>query len=359
MTATQAENAAGCSASTLAWVAKLDCADAAVDATVALTPSDPPTTALTQPLWPGGRLRLLTKVRLDTVPLVLFTHVAFGMYINTGSCNHSKRYVNGLVNSLLPPMHTALVARIEGVKPTIHAVHDPFVDTQASAESSLPNSAFVVIYAEPSSPPRLVLHVLDASPERLELLAAAAAGSESFTPDSEPIAGAATDSEPFVEDCGLRDELAFVEHLARLSSAEQQDRIQRTLSAETTMMSGATALSRTYSAPRAHTNKRMTLSDIEQFAAGDSTATKPIPQAAQEAPSELTEEANKKLAKQLIIAALKERGITRDHADFAALWGQIYRSLKFALRSKISCLTYSVRDLRAEVDKHTKFYCTD
>ncbi|KAJ2149666.1 hypothetical protein GGH16_006589 [Coemansia sp. RSA 560] len=124
-------------------------------------------------------------------------------------------------------------------------------------------------------------------------------------------------------------------------------------------MSGATALSRTYSAPRAHTNKRMTLSDIEQFAAGDSTATKPIPQAAQEAPSELTEEANKKLAKQLIIAALKERGITRDHADFAALWGQIYRSLKFALRSKISCLTYSVRDLRAEVDKHTKFYCTD
>ncbi|KAJ2823832.1 hypothetical protein IWW50_003613 [Coemansia erecta] len=350
MSTAHAENVAdrGASKLALAWVGKVDCPDDNVDATAALAPDESSVGSLVQPLWPGGRLRLLTSVLLDSVPVVLFTSVAFGLYINAGPTEHSKKYVNGLVNSLMPPMQNAVLARIEGSEPALAAAHDPFVDARDSTPTSgLPTSPFVIIYAEPSTPPRLALHLLDTSVERLESLALAATGSESCA------------EQP--EECELRSEYAFIEHMAKRSSAEQQDRMQRTLSAESTMLSGNATLSRTFSAPRTRPNKRMTLSDIEHFAAG-STGNKPEatePVTAHDEPSEQIEQANKKLAKQLIIASLKKHGVTRDHKDFAALWGQIYRSLKFALRSKISCLTYSIKDLRGEVEKHTKFYCAD
>ncbi|KAJ2072801.1 hypothetical protein GGH13_002434, partial [Coemansia sp. S155-1] len=64
------------------------------------------------------------------------------------------------------------------------------------------------------------------------------------------------------------------------------------------------------------------------------------------------------IAKQLIISSLKERGVGRDHPDFAALWGQIYHSLKFALRDKIDRRLFPPRELKQESDKHANFYCT-
>ncbi|KAJ1846872.1 hypothetical protein LPJ70_001820, partial [Coemansia sp. RSA 2708] len=236
----------------LAWVGKIDCPDAAVAATAALMPV---ADTLPLPLWPNGRLRLLTAVRLDSVPAVLFTPVAFDLFINTRQCEYSKRYVNGLVNALLPPMHTALLARIEGVEPAAD-VRDPFVESASTSLPQLPTSPFVAIYAEPTEPPRLALHMLDTSAPRLEALSLAIAATSG---------DASADTE-------LRAEHAFIAHLARLSSAEQQDRIQRTLSAESSIMFSSASLLRTSSAPRSHTNKRMTLSDIELFAAGDSSA---------------------------------------------------------------------------------------
>ncbi|KAJ2161402.1 hypothetical protein GGF46_001497 [Coemansia sp. RSA 552] len=344
----------------LAWVANVACPDAAVDATAALAPVDATATVPAQPLWPGGRLRLLAQLQLGSVPPVLFSATAFNLFINTDGCDHSRRYINGLVHMLVSSRQAAVLARIEGVEQMPPEVSDPFADTLSSDNTEqppLPASPFVLIYAEPVPSPRLILHMLDTSQGRLELLAMAAREQAARTEDS---AGAVADPPKGA----LRDEHAFIRRLAEQCSAAQKERIQRSMSAGSMVLGSGSSQRRSSSSTRARNNKRMTLRDIEHFAAGSGSGPArqqqqpPPQQQATDEPSEETELANKKLAKQLIIASLKERGISRDHADFAALWSQIYRSLKFALRSKLPRLVYSARDLRAEVEKHACFYCS-
>ncbi|KAJ2799174.1 hypothetical protein H4R21_003645 [Coemansia helicoidea] len=335
----------------LAWAAKLDAPGVAIDATAALLPlPDSPqhaaaAAATALPPWPGSRLRLLTLVQLDSVPPALFAAAAFELRINAGD-DDSRRYANGLVARLLRPQAAAL-ARIEGAGPPLPA-NDPFVDPPAAECSSLrlPTRPLAVVYAEHAPSTRLVLHFLDSRPAWLESLAAAA-----------------QDAPPSDGDCarapdGLACEHAFVAHLALQSQAERQARMARTLSAENMVIGGATPLGRKTSST-SRGIKKMTLSEIEDFAGGPSgTASDRATSRTLDAPSPEVEQANKKLAKQLVIASLKERGIGRDHHDFAALWGQIYRSLKFALRATLPCRPYAVRELRAEVEKHARFYCT-
>ncbi|KAJ2711174.1 hypothetical protein H4R19_003375 [Coemansia spiralis] len=322
----------------LAWVAKLAVPGAAIDATAALVPLDGPPLAAAPSLWPGGRLHLLTLVRLDTVPPALFAPAAFGLHINAGD-DDSRRYVNGLVARLLQPQAAAL-AQIEDARPP-PPEHNPFADPPAAecAPQRFPERPLAVVYAQHTPSAHLVLHFLDSRPAWLESLAAAA--QEAPTKDSS--------RKPAVD--GLACEHAFVAHLALQSQAERQARMARTLSAENMVIAGAAPLERkSSSTPRGI--KKMTLSDIEDFASDRA------PAKVANTPSPESEEANKKLAKQLVIASLKERGIGRDHRDFAALWGQIYRSLKFALRATLPCRPYTVRELRAEVEKHARFYCT-
>ncbi|KAJ1734651.1 hypothetical protein LPJ61_000956 [Coemansia biformis] len=333
----------------LAWVAKVDAPGAAIDATAALLPLDgsPCSAAVAQPLWPGGRLRLLTLVQLDSVPPALFAPMAFALRINAGD-DCSRKYVNGLVGRLLQSRAAAL-ARIEGAEPPADA-RNPFVvpPTTARSQMRLPEQPIAVIYAEHHPAARLVLHLLDSRPEWLGSLAAAAA---------------AVDAQPEGQsslrvDSGLACEHAFVAHLAQQSQAERQAQMERTLSAENMVVGGGggAAPAQRKTSGTARGKKKMTLSDIEDFAGG--AASTKVPEVTPEMPSTETEQTNKKLAKQLVIASLKERGIARDHRDFAALWGQIYRSLKFALRAKLPCHVYTVRELRAEVEKHARFYCS-
>ncbi|KAJ2809096.1 hypothetical protein H4R20_000400 [Coemansia guatemalensis] len=356
------ENADKRSRPHLVWVGTIVCPDEAVNATAALAlPSTGtfPKVMPAQPLWPGGRLRLLTSVQLTTVPPVFYTSTVFDLHINTGSCDYSRRFVNGLVDMLLPPQDTAIFARVVDAQPAQTTMEDPFIERPPSRDSSpnIPINPFVLVYAVAKPETHLVLHMLDTSSERLSALAAAVG------------AGATVEKNPKAEErtqigLMLSEEHEFIQRLTQQTSARHKAQVERTLSAEG-MGIGSTSgsLRRTSSIARPRGNKRMTLSDIELLGAdpsGKATggSQQPAEAAAAAAPSAEVEQANKKLAKQLIISSLKERGIARDHAEFAALWSQIYRSLKFALRTKLPCHAYSVRDLRAEVEKHAKFYCS-
>ncbi|KAJ2078665.1 hypothetical protein H4R24_004320 [Coemansia sp. RSA 988] len=345
----------------LVWVATIICPDEAVNATVALAlPStgSSPVTIPAHPLWPGGRLRLLTSVQMATVPPVFYTATTFNLHINTGTCDYSRRFVNGLVNMLLPPpQDTAIFAKIVDVQPAQTAMDDPFIEQQPT-DDSIPNisaNPFVLIYAVSKPDVHLVLHILDTSSKRLTALAAVVGTEATAEVDLKG-------EERIQLGQVLSEEHGFIQRLTQENSARHKAQVERTLSAEGMGIGDtSSALRRTRSMARPRGNKRMTLSDIELLGADPSDKTTiegshyPTETTA---PNAEVEQTNKKLAKQLIISSLKERGIARDHAEFAALWSQIYRSLKFALRVKLPCHTYSVRDLRAEVEKHAKFYCS-
>ncbi|KAJ1797600.1 hypothetical protein LPJ59_003036 [Coemansia sp. RSA 2399] len=162
----------------------------------------------------------------------------------------------------------------------------------------------------------------------------------------------------------LSPEHAFIERLERQKHAETHARIQRALSAESMVSLAPPSSQPGGSLRRKRQHQRrsgvITMTDVERLATPDPD--EDIDSLAAEGDAEedssRIEAVNKRLAKQLIIAALKDRGIARNHPEFAALWSQIYRSLKFALRDNISRRRLSVRDLRTETNKHTAFYCS-
>ncbi|KAJ2451405.1 hypothetical protein EV183_003631 [Coemansia sp. RSA 2336] len=249
----------------------------------------------TEPLGIGGRLRLLTIISLDTVPCLLFTPTVFSLFINS---KHTT-YINGLVNRLLPPMQEALLVKIEGA--TDGSLADPF------AQNTI--NPWALVYVDPGSSSRLAMHVLDKS-----LLGSLANVSKNTSA---------------AEDTSLEHE--FIAQLATLDQPVPSNSLPATLTAKFDTPK-----------PQPATNN-----------SSSSSSSSPVDGSAQ--PTEQIEQANKQLAKQLIIASLKSRRIGRDHKDFAALWGQIYRSLKFAMRDKLSC-KLTVKSLRAQVEKHTAFY---
>ncbi|PIA18965.1 hypothetical protein COEREDRAFT_79489 [Coemansia reversa NRRL 1564] len=258
---------------------------------------------------------------------------------------------------LLPPQDTAIFARVVDAQPAQTYMDDPFIEQQPSRDSvpDTPTNPFVLVYAVSKPEIHLVLHILDTSSERLSAFALAVG--------TEPTAETNPKTEEKIRtESVLSEEHEFIQRLNQQNSAKHKAQVERTLSAEGMGIGSTGALRRTSSIARPRSNKRITLSDIELLGADPSgnTTTGGSKKSAEAAaiPNAEVEQANKKLAKQLIISSLKERGIARDNAEFAALWSQIYRSLKFALRIKLPCHTYSVRELRSEVEKHAKFYCT-
>ncbi|KAJ1893227.1 hypothetical protein LPJ71_007250 [Coemansia sp. S17] len=209
----------------------------------------------------------------------------------------------------------------------------------------------------------LVLHLLEC-PQSLQLLSSVAIHHTHH--DSHPYAKE-KEEEPLSTQ--LETEYRFIELLT--SQRNERTRIQRTQSTESMMkVSSVNLLTRQGAASNIAGNRRiskkMTLSDIEHMALSQtsntpsSSLTRPPrpPEEVSPQPCPEIEQKNKKIAKQLIISSLKERGVGRDHPDFAALWGQIYHSLKFALRDKIDRRLFPPRELKQESDKHANFYCT-
>ncbi|KAJ2003910.1 hypothetical protein H4R26_002814 [Coemansia thaxteri] len=376
--------AAASSRSRVAWRANLACpppfpaaaTDPAFDAVVLLVLEDA-VAPCKQQLPGGGRLHLLKHVRLDSIPPVLVTATMFSLYINAKT-PESQRYVNGVVGLLartpgLLPEHTvavanntAILARVETRLATrllsssaVAALDDPFADAEPCAPvTQLRSDPYALVYLSALSgarEPRLVLQLL-ACPQSLEPLA-----SVTVRPPSTGLSDSAQ----------LETEHRFIELLT--AQRNERARIQRTQSTESIMKATTARLTRhgaaggggeASSAGARRISKNMTLSDIEHLALapdsqpGSGRVIKSPKEELAPSPSPEIEQKNKKIAKQLIISSLKERGIGRDHPDFAALWGQIYHSLKFALRVKIARRLFAPRELKQESDKHANFYCT-
>ncbi|KAJ2810663.1 hypothetical protein H4S07_002542 [Coemansia furcata] len=364
----------------LVWKASLVCPPRSghIEAVVALTlahakPSGPAT------LPDGGRLHLLKHVCMDSIPPVLLTAAAFRLYINAYTPD-SQRYVNGMVEMLLPQVNgevaSAILVRVEtrittDLSSSTAALIDPFADAPDNAEIApldrLRNDPYALIYLSQSADSsskdhtlqrHLVLHLLEC-PQSLQPLSSIAihrtnCDSQLHAADEKPL---------FVL---LETEYRFIDLLT--SQRNEHTRIQRTQSTESMLKaSSRNLLARQGAASGIAGNRRiskkMTLSDIEHMALSQtsktpsSSLTKP-PEELSPQPCPEIEQRNKKIAKQLIISSLKERGVGRDHPDFAALWGQIYHSLKFALRDKIARRLFPPRELKQESDKHANFYCT-
>ncbi|KAJ1851439.1 hypothetical protein H4R99_005511 [Coemansia sp. RSA 1722] len=310
----------------------------------------------------GGRIHLLRMTSVCSVPASFLQTTWFRLYINTDD-DGSQRYVNGLVHRLSQTYSTrmgryAALARVERNKDLVGI--DPFSATPANASGEIDwlagGHSYALVYMARDCPQTqwyLVLHLLEA-PRTLVPLAT--------IPDAQQQRLAVS-------------ELEFIRMLARKYT--EQARIQRTLSTENMMRSSESLGRRNSSFGRRPRRGRMTLTDIEimmkeqtlasannspdlsSMTNGQSFAQPPIAFVEPLAePSEEVEQKNKRVAKQLIIASLKERGVGRSHQDFAALWSQIYRSLKFALRDKIGRRVFAPRELKAESDKHANFYCS-
>ncbi|KAJ2863946.1 hypothetical protein GGH94_003259 [Coemansia aciculifera] len=376
----------------LVWKASLVCPPRSgpIEAVVALTlahakPSAPVT------LPDGGRLHLLKYVRMDSIPPVLLTAAVFRLYINAHTPD-SQRYINGMVEMLLPPAGgemasadlaaTAILARVEtriatDLSSSPAVLIDPFAespgnsDAEISPPDRLRNDPYALVYLSRSADGNgmshvpqhhLVLHLLEC-PQSLQPLASIAIhrthcdSQLRATGEEKPLSAL------------LETEYRFIELLT--SQRNERTRIQRTQSTESMMKaSSGNLLTRQGAASSIAGNRRiskkMTLSDIEHMALSQTSKTPSSslarppnpPEEISPQPCPEIEQQNKKIAKQLIISSLKERGVGRDHPDFAALWGQIYHSLKFALRDKIARRLFPPRELKQESDKHANFYCT-
>ncbi|KAJ2021006.1 hypothetical protein GGI08_004100 [Coemansia sp. S2] len=377
----------------LVWKASLVCPPRSgpIEAVAALTLTHArPYAPVTLP--DGGRLHLLKHVRMDSIPPVLLTAAVFGLYINAHTPD-SQRYINGMVEMLLPQPSgeiasadlaaTAILARVEtriatDLSSSPAALIDPFAESpdnggaEISPLSRLRNDPYALVYLSRSvdgssmghtSQHHLVLHLLEC-PQSLQLLSSVAIHHTHH--DSHPYAKE-KEEEPLSTQ--LETEYRFIELLT--SQRNERTRIQRTQSTESMMkVSSVNLLTRQGAASNIAGNRRiskkMTLSDIEHMALSQtsntpsSSLTRPPrpPEEVSPQPCPEIEQKNKKIAKQLIISSLKERGVGRDHPDFAALWGQIYHSLKFALRDKIDRRLFPPRELKQESDKHANFYCT-
>ncbi|KAJ1825892.1 hypothetical protein LPJ56_002454 [Coemansia sp. RSA 2599] len=314
----------------------------------------------------GGRIQLLRMTAVGAVPAAFFQKTWFRLFVNAAA-EDSQRYVNGLVRRLSQAENDrtgscAALARIERSKNPADMA-DPFSASPADKGRGvdwLPDGhAYALVYMARDSVQaswHLVLHLLQQPRTLVPLASVVAAG--------QPRAATG--------------ELEFIRMLARKSS--EQARIQRTLSTETLMKSSESLGRRNSSFGMRPRRGRMTLTDIETMMkeqtlasasnspnlsldASDQSFAQPggsaTPCAAESsAPCDDVELKNKRIAKQLIITSLKERGVGRSHPDFAALWSQIYRSLKFAMRDKIARREYAPRELKAEADKHASFYCS-
>ncbi|KAJ2627010.1 hypothetical protein GGF44_004856, partial [Coemansia sp. RSA 1694] len=354
----------------------------AIEAVAALTLA-PTEAGKSSALPDGGRLHLLKHVRIDSISPVLLAAAVFRLYINALT-PESQRYVNGMVELLLPPASsemadiasTAILARVEtraatDLSSSPAALVDPFAESpeddsaRVSPLDRLRSDPYALVYQSGSASQRhLVLHLLE-SPQSLQPLASVPIH-HSTQCDEERQHGASPPLSALLET-----EYRFIELLT--SQRNERARIQRTQSTESmlkasnagNLLTRQGAASNTAASSR-RISKKMTLSDIEHMALSQSSktpassasekASKP-PEVVSPLPCPEIEQKNKKIAKQLIITSLKERGVGRDHPDFAALWGQIYHSLKFALRDKIARRLFAPRELKQESDKHANFYC--
>ncbi|KAJ2552076.1 hypothetical protein EV175_003450 [Coemansia sp. RSA 1933] len=346
------------SGSTVRWTAGMEFPDRSISAVAGIAQTK--ALAGAAPVALEAKLRLLKRVRLASVPAVLLTRTVLGLYVNT-EAEQSHRYVNGLVAQLAKhPQCAAVLARLEATGDTSVGLADPFASSRSAAAAeaaALPpwiptsrSATHALVYVAGH---RLVLHLLASHACCVELMAAATAGCEA--------------SGDVAAESKLSSELAFIEQLEKQRHAETHERIQRTLSAESMVLAGPASAQAGGSLSRrrrqSHRRSRIiTMTDVERLATPDEPDDDAESLAADDDNAEEAdgriEAANKRLAKQLIIAALKDRGIARSHPEFAALWSQIYRSLKFALRDNISRRRLSVRGLRAETTKHTAFYCS-
>ncbi|KAJ2655124.1 hypothetical protein IWW48_005705 [Coemansia sp. RSA 1200] len=340
------------------WTAQVEFPDAAVNAIAGIGQAE---TSPTQQL--DAKLRLLQRVRLASVPPALLSPTVLALYINAGS-EASQRYVNGFVRQLASRQQgsgsnsrcsVAVFARLEaaatggaevGLADPFASPHSAAKTADAAVSAARPawhpdsDSSHALVYV---SGTRLVLHLLASHARAIEPLALAVSASPAHGPSDH-------------RSRHLSREHAFIARLEELRRAETaRARIQRTLSAENILQASRTARK------RQRRSGVITMADIERLATPE-----PIEDAQSDdandgaLPTEDSriEAANKRLAKQLIIAALKTRGIARNHPEFAALWGQIYRSLKFALRENISRRKLSMRILKDETNKHVSFYCS-
>ncbi|KAJ2400812.1 hypothetical protein GGI23_001801 [Coemansia sp. RSA 2559] len=343
--------AAVCTQTTLAsdktpqWTVAIEFPDNAVDAIAGIGQAKQPAAP---PVPLDAKLRLLKRVRLASVPPALLTPTVLALYINAESVE-SRSYVNGLVAQLAKhPRHTAILSRLEG---TATGYADPFASShrvRASDAAALPpwhpnRCTHALVYV--SGGTHLSLHLLASHTRYAEHMAGCVQRDGSVTVDLAP-------------------EHAFIERLERQKRADTHARIQRALSAESIVSLAPPALQPGGGLRRKRQLQRrsgvITMTDVERIATPDPNEDidLPVAEGETEEDSSHIEAVNKRLAKQLIIAALKDRGISRNHPEFAALWSQIYRSLKFSLRDNISRRKLSVRDLRAETNKHTAFYCS-
>ncbi|KAJ1664415.1 hypothetical protein IW140_004088 [Coemansia sp. RSA 1813] len=344
------------------WTAAIEFPDKTVDAIAGIGQMK---TQAGVPVPLDTKLRLLQSVRLASVPPALLTPTVLALYVNAES-EASRRYVNGLIARLAKQsQHTAVLARLEGTatsSDTPLGAVDPFASprhqTRTSDATALPpwypdRSTHALVYV---SDTRLVLHVLASHARHIEPLATAMAGCALRGESCQQNNVAAADLSP---------EHAFIERLERRRRAETNARFQRTLSAESMVLAPLAQHSDGSTLRRKRQQQRrsgvITMTDVERLATpelGDDEAVNGGTADSLGVEDSQIEAVNKRLAKQLIIAALKDRGIARNHPEFAALWSQIYRSLKFALRDNIARRRLSVRDLKAETIKHTAFYCT-
>ncbi|KAJ1889012.1 hypothetical protein LPJ66_008268 [Kickxella alabastrina] len=320
----------------------------------------------------SGHLRFLRPVSLPSIPPLLLTPACFALYLNAET-QDSQQYINGLIHRILPLstynpakgqlVHMgsqAILAHME-VSQDSSDNDDPFAKESIGAvvDWLLPvgtNCSYALVYVVWQNMRwQLALHLLAQPLESADF---------GFLSDNH----CGENSESNEEEKELGVEMDFVRLLARKSNSSEQARMQqRAMSAESFLIHDSIrpqdpasiniGLRRV-----AGCNGKMTLTDIEALMRQQSLRSGTPPQPTSvlllEKASEEMEMENKKMAKQLIIAALKERGVGRSHPDFAALWSQIYRSLKFALRDKIGRRGYTPRELQAEANKHTDFYCT-
>ncbi|KAJ1943611.1 hypothetical protein GGF37_002565 [Kickxella alabastrina] len=357
------------------WKAKVDLVGGpTIQATATLQHLTPPSPNTAPPTAPAnGHLRFLRPVSLPSIPPLLLTPACFALYLNAET-QDSQQYINGLIHRILPLsthnpakeqlVHTgsqAILAHME-VSQGSSDNDDPFAKESIGAvvDWLLPagaNCSYALVYVVWQNMQwQLVLHLL-AQP--LE--------SADFGVLSDNHCGENSESNGEEKELGV--EMDFVRLLARKSNSSEQARMQqRAMSAESFLIHDPIRPQEDSASINiglrrvAGCNGKMTLTDIEALMRQQSLRSDTPPQPASvlllEKESEEMEMENKKIAKQLIIAALKERGVGRSHPDFAALWSQIYRSLKFALRDKIGRRGYTPRELQAEANKHADFYCT-
>ncbi|KAJ2872911.1 hypothetical protein FB639_004277, partial [Coemansia asiatica] len=316
-----------------------------------------------------GRMQLLRMTAVGSVPAAFFQKTWFRLFINAAN-EDSQRHINGLVRRLSQTENDrigryAALARIERSKDTAAAAAaaaDPFSASSPANKTSetdwpLSGHAYALVYMARDGAQTqwyLVLHLL----QPLGTLA--------------PLASVSCEQKWLAAG-----ELEFIRMLAHKSS--EKARIQRTLSTENMMKTSESLGRRSSSFGIRPRRGRMTLTDIETMMKEQTLASannspnlalantgQAFPQssgsescaAESSASNEQVELKNKRIAKQLIITSLKERGVGRSHPDFAALWSQIYRSLKFAMRDKIGRREFAPRELKAESDKHANFYCS-